>query len=76
MAFCTAVFGWSVDPSLRPAGAWSADFGGMVRMDEKFPHEVPAHWRPYFAVDDVDAPAVIAPEGGAGPGVPSHAQCA
>jgi len=29
-------------------------------MDEKFPPEVPAHWLPYFAVEDVDATAAAA----------------
>ncbi|GAA3501661.1 VOC family protein [Streptomyces prasinosporus] len=62
VAFYTTVFGWEVDPSLRYP-RWSvggADFGGMVPMDEKFPHEVPAHWLPYFAVEDVDAAALTA----------------
>lgn len=60
VSFYTTVFGWTVDPSRRYP-QWSADgvdFGGMVTMDEKFPHEVPAHWLPYFAVDDVDDAAV------------------
>ncbi|MFE9774421.1 VOC family protein [Streptomyces sp. NPDC005931] len=55
--FYASVFGWSVDPSRRYP-RWSVggtDFGGMVTMDDKFPHEVPAHWLPYFAVEDVDA---------------------
>lgn len=60
VSFYTTVFGWSVDASLRYPqwGVDGADFGGMVTMDEKFPHEVPAHWLPYFAVDDVDDAAV------------------
>ena len=33
-------------------------------MDEKFPPEVPAHWLPYFAVEDVDDTARIAAEAG------------
>jgi predicted enzyme related to lactoylglutathione lyase len=36
----------------------------MVTMDEKFPHEVPAHWLPYFAVEDVDDTARIATKAG------------
>ncbi|MFJ8542224.1 VOC family protein [Streptomyces sp. NPDC093586] len=58
--FYTTVFGWGVTASARYP-RWSvdgADFGGMVTMDEKFPHEVPAHWLPYFAVADVDTAAV------------------
>ncbi|CAM5612207.1 VOC family protein [Streptomyces griseomycini] len=59
-AFYTTVLGWSVDPSLRYPrwGVDGADFGGMVVMDDKFPHEVPAHWLPYFAVEDVDDAAL------------------
>jgi len=58
--FYTTVFGWSVTASARyPQWAIDgADFGGMVTMDEKFPHEVPAHWLPYFAVADVNTAAV------------------
>ncbi|MEU2897393.1 VOC family protein [Streptomyces sp. NPDC001273] len=62
VSFYTTVFGWTVDPSL-PYPQWGLDgaaFGGMVAMDDKFPHEVPAHWLPYFAVDDVDASAMTA----------------
>ncbi|MER7486293.1 VOC family protein [Streptomyces sp. NPDC126497] len=60
VSFYTAVFGWSVGASPRYPrwGVGGADFGGMVTMDDKFPHEVPAHWLPYFAVDDVDDAAV------------------
>ncbi|MFE2048258.1 VOC family protein [Streptomyces sp. NPDC059459] len=57
--FYTTVFGWTVTTSDRYPqwGIEGADFGGMVTMDEKFPHEVPAHWLPYFAVADVDTAA-------------------
>lgn len=57
--FYTTVFGWSVNASEHYTqwGLDGADFGGMVAMDDKFPHEVPAHWLPYFAVEDVDATA-------------------
>ncbi|MEU3661806.1 VOC family protein [Streptomyces sp. NPDC032940] len=64
--FYTTVFGWSVTASARYP-QWSldgADFGGMVTMDEKFPHEVPAHWLPYFAVADVDTAAAGTTDGG------------
>lgn len=57
--FYTAVFGWRVGGAERYP-RWSvggADFGGMVTMDDKFPHEVPAHWLPYFVVADVDEAA-------------------
>ncbi|WP_217213569.1 VOC family protein [Streptomyces sp. AC550_RSS872] len=57
--FYTTVFGWSVNASEQYTqwGIDGADFGGMVTMDDKFPHEVPAHWLPYFAVEDVDTTA-------------------
>ncbi|MBD0840580.1 MULTISPECIES: VOC family protein [unclassified Streptomyces] len=62
VAFYTAVFGWSVNASEHYTqwGVDGADFGGMVTMDEKFPHEVPPHWLPYFAVADVDDTAAAA----------------
>ncbi|MYR46364.1 VOC family protein [Streptomyces sp. SID5910] len=64
--FYTTVFGWRVDVSASYP-QWSvdgADFGGMVTMDEKFPHEVPAHWLPYFAVTDVNSAAVDTTDSG------------
>lgn len=64
--FYTTVFGWSVNASERYTqwGIEGADFGGMVTMDDKFPHEVPAHWLPYFAVADVDVTASDATQAG------------
>ncbi|MDO0917128.1 VOC family protein [Streptomyces sp. DT2A-34] len=64
--FYTTVFGWSVNASEHYTqwGIDGADFGGMVTMDDKFPHEVPAHWLPYFAVDDVDTTAADAAQAG------------
>ncbi|MFE9423894.1 VOC family protein [Kitasatospora sp. NPDC006697] len=61
VAACTAfyprVFGWSVSPSeyYTQWGLGGADFGGMARLDESLPPEVPPHWLPYFSVADVDA---------------------
>ncbi|MFF4353016.1 VOC family protein [Streptomyces sp. NPDC001530] len=57
--FYTTVFGWTVNASEHYTqwGIEGADFGGMLTMDDKFPHEVPSHWLPYFAVEDVDATA-------------------
>jgi hypothetical protein len=57
--FYTTVFGWTVHASdfytrWRIEGG---DFGGMVEMGDKFPHEVPSHWLPYFVVEDVDVTA-------------------
>jgi predicted enzyme related to lactoylglutathione lyase len=59
VSFYTTVFGWTVHPSEHYTqwGIDGADFGGMMRMDDKFPPEVPPHWLPYFAVADVDATA-------------------
>ncbi|MGN9758703.1 VOC family protein [Streptomyces sp. SD31] len=64
--FYTTVFGWSVNASEHYTqwGIDGADFGGMVTMDDKFPHEVPAHWLPYFAVDDVDTTTADATQAG------------
>lgn len=64
--FYTTVFGWSVNASEHYTqwGIDGADFGGMVRMDDKFPPEVPPHWLPYFAVADVDASAATATQAG------------
>ncbi|MGV9982727.1 VOC family protein [Streptomyces olivaceus] len=64
--FHTTVFGWSVDVAARRPrwGVGGADFGGMVTMDEKFPHEVPAHRLPYFVVADVNTAAVDTTDGG------------
>ncbi|WP_371582558.1 VOC family protein [Streptomyces sp. NBC_01314] len=61
-AFYTAVFGWSVSAGGQYTqwGIDGADFGGMITMDDKFPHEVPSHWLPYFAVEDVDDTARVA----------------
>ncbi|GKQ39332.1 VOC family protein [Streptomyces sp. A012304] len=56
-AFYTTIFGWTVATTEHYTqwGVGGADFGGMITMDDKFPHEVPPHWLPYFAVEDVDA---------------------
>ncbi len=53
--FYTTVFGWTVNASEHYTqwGIAGDDFGGMMDMNDKFPHEVPAHWLPYFAVVDV-----------------------
>ncbi|MFF7353768.1 hypothetical protein ACFZA1_14095 [Streptomyces filipinensis] len=36
----------------------------MADMGDRYPPEVPPHWLPYFAVDDVDATAGIAERAG------------
>ena len=58
-AFYRTVFGWTVhaSESYTQWGIEGSDFGGMVEMGDKFPHEVPSHWLPYFAVENVDRTA-------------------
>lgn len=65
-SFYTAVFGWSVSTggNYTRWGVEGADFGGMITMDDKFPPEVPSHWLPYFAVEDVDDTALITAQAG------------
>ncbi|MGW4569267.1 VOC family protein, partial [Streptomyces sp. NPDC004561] len=66
--FYTSVFGWSVNASqwYTQWGVGGEDFGGMADMGDRYPPEAPAHWLPYFSVDDVDASAeVTARAGGA-----------
>jgi predicted enzyme related to lactoylglutathione lyase len=60
--FYTTVFGWSVNASewYTQWGLNGEDFGGMADMGDRFPPEVPPHWMPYFAVEDVDATAEVA----------------
>ncbi|MFF6783228.1 VOC family protein [Streptomyces sp. NPDC012510] len=62
--FYTTMFGWTVTAGgeYTQWGVEGAEFGGMITMDDKFPHEVPSHWLPYFAVEDVDDTARIATE--------------
>jgi uncharacterized protein len=69
--FYEAVFGWDSE-RLDTGGAdyweWQLggkSVGGMFRMGDDFPEEVPAHWIVYFAVEDADAATEKAKEGGA-----------
>ncbi|MCW7941561.1 hydroxylase [Streptomyces hygroscopicus] len=65
--FYTTVFGWTVNASedYTQWGIDGADFGGMLTMGDRFPPEVPSHWLPYFAVEDVDAATAAATRAGA-----------
>lgn len=60
-AFYTALFGLEAralpDPGITYETLHLGDqtVGGILRMDEHWPAEVPAHWMTYFAVDDLDA---------------------
>ncbi|GGX71808.1 VOC family protein [Streptomyces anandii] len=65
--FYTSVFGWSVNASewYTQWGLHGEDFGGVTSMHDRFPADVPPHWLPYFAVEDVDATAETALRAGA-----------
>ncbi|WP_073952201.1 VOC family protein [Streptomyces kebangsaanensis] len=65
--FYTSVFGWSVNASewYTQWGLHGEDFGGVTAMHDRFPADVPPHWLPYFAVEDVDATADVAVRAGA-----------
>ncbi|WNJ20513.1 VOC family protein [Pontibacter sp. G13] len=57
--FYTEVFGWKAEYTEDPMPYtvfWKDDVraAGMMEMGDNFPKEVPAHWMPYFAADDVD----------------------
>jgi uncharacterized protein len=57
------------DPTGAAFGIWQAKeqtgAGGLFRMGDDSPEEVPAHWIVYFAVEHTDAATESAKEGGA-----------
>lgn len=59
--FYEAVFGWGAqrsDDGHLDYTEWQlggASIGGMMRMDENWPAEIPNHWLVYFRVADADA---------------------
>ena len=69
--FYGEVFGWGADTSEAGPTTYTewklgqTSIGGMLQMNEEWPMDVPAHWMPYFAVDDADAAAAKAKELGA-----------
>ena len=69
--FYQAVFGWGnerIDTGGADYWEWQLDgksVGGMLRMGDDFPDDVPAHWIVYFAVEDADAAMEQAKEAGA-----------
>jgi predicted enzyme related to lactoylglutathione lyase len=69
-AFYGAVFGWGFEEAEFEAGPYTTlklgedTVGGMLDIAGRAPDEVPAHWLPYFAVEDVDATLAKAREGG------------
>jgi predicted enzyme related to lactoylglutathione lyase len=64
--FYTTVFGWGVNASewYTQWGLHGMDFGGVTALHTRFPADVPPHWLPYFAVEDVDATADVAVRAG------------
>jgi predicted enzyme related to lactoylglutathione lyase len=71
LEFYSAVFGWESD-KVDTGGAdyWQLTYddsnvGGLFRMGDDFPEEVPGHWIVYFAVDDADAATEKARDNGA-----------
>ncbi|MCE7549503.1 VOC family protein [Streptomyces thermodiastaticus] len=65
-AFYETVFGWSVNTSewYTQWGMHGMDFGGVTALHHRFPVDVPPHWLPYFAVEDVDATTEVAVRAG------------
>lgn len=71
LEFYGQVFGWESE-RVDTGGAdyWQlssegASVGGLFRMGDDFPDEVPGHWIVYFAVEDADAATEKARENGA-----------
>lgn len=75
MRFYTSVFGWGAQAHGTPEyTVWTLDgepVAGMIRMDEKWPADVPPHWMVYFATADVDVTAARAVELGGTVSVPA-----
>jgi predicted enzyme related to lactoylglutathione lyase len=77
-AFYREVFGWQAET--HPFGSstyteWTlngSSIGGMIQMNEMWPEDLPAHWMPYFAVEDCDAAAERAADLGGAISVPPH----
>jgi uncharacterized protein len=77
--FYTSLFGWKEKTSSGSGMTYTefsvgdTPWGGMMAINEEMKAaNVPAHWLPYFQVDDVDATAGKAKELGAGFFVPPH----
>ncbi len=71
LEFYSEVFGWEsekVDTGGADYWQMTADdslVGGLFRMGDDFPDDVPGHWIVYFAVEDADAATEKARENGA-----------
>ena len=71
LEFYSSVFGWESD-KVDTGGAdyWQltsegTNVGGLFKMGDDFPEDVPAHWIVYWAVEDADAATEKARENGA-----------
>jgi predicted enzyme related to lactoylglutathione lyase len=59
--FYTELLGWKATDSDMPGMKYTLlkadekDAGGMMKMPDEIPDEVPSHWMAYVTVDDVDA---------------------
>jgi predicted enzyme related to lactoylglutathione lyase len=67
-AFYTEVLGWEAVDSGMPGMKYTLfkvgekSAGGMMKMPDEIPAEVPSHWMAYITVPDVDAAAAKAKE--------------
>ena len=75
--FYGEVFGWALEPIEQSGsfvyGTWKLGgrtIGGLMPMGDEVPAHSPAHWLPYFGVEDLDATRARAEELGAGVRVP------
>lgn len=70
-AFYTDVFGWDAHTSDMDGGPYTSfrsgerPAGGMMKMTDDWPTELPAHWMVYFAIDNCAAAAERANSNGA-----------
>lgn len=77
ISFYGEVFGWTARTSDTAGGMPYTEFqvdgravAGLMRMNEMWPEDIPAHWMVYFAVDDCDAAAAKISELGGSVSVP------
>lgn len=76
-AFYAAVFGWEPEPVESSGGNYvmfnvdGRPVAGMIRMTERWPADMPSHWRVYFFVADTDAIVARALELGGAVTVPA-----
>jgi predicted enzyme related to lactoylglutathione lyase len=74
--FYRAVFGWGCETNPFEGTVYTEwklggkSIGGMIKMTDAWPADIPSHWMTYFAVDDTDATTKKAEELGGGALVP------